>query len=61
MLSGAIQPQVSHEAAFAARPVQPNVLADKGIGSEIEQEKEEQEEQYDDVMEEKNKSDQASP
>ena len=39
--------------------MQPNVLADKGIGSEIEPEKEELEEQYEDVLEEKNKSDQA--
>ena len=60
LLSGAIQPQVAHEAPLAARPVQPNVLEDKGIGSEIEPEKEEQEEQYEDVLEEKNKSNQAS-
>ena len=45
---------------MAARPVQPNVLADKGIGSEIEPEKEEQEEQYEDVLEDKDNSDQAS-
>ena len=42
LLSGAIQPQVAHEAPLAAQPVQPKVLADKGIGSEIEQEKVEQ-------------------
>ena len=60
LLSGAIQPQVAHEALLAARPLQPNVLADKGIGSEIEPEKEEQEEQYEDVLEENDKSDQAS-
>ena len=28
MLSGTIQPQVAHEEPLAARPVQPNVLAD---------------------------------
>ena len=31
LITGAIQPQVAHEAPLAARPVQPNVLADKGI------------------------------
>ena len=36
LLSGAIQPQVVHEAPLAARPVQPKVLADKSIESEIE-------------------------
>ena len=36
MLSGAILPQVVFEAPPAARPVQPKVLADKGIGPEIE-------------------------
>ena len=41
LLSGAIQPQVAQEAHPAARPVQPKVLADKGIGPEIEPEKEE--------------------
>ena len=59
LLSGAIQPQVAHDAPLAARPVQPKVLADKGIGSEIEPENEEQEEQYEDVLEVKDKSDQA--
>ena len=39
LLNGAIQPQVAHEAPLAARTVQPKVLADKDIGSEIEQEK----------------------
>ena len=53
LLRGAIQPQVAHEAPLAARPVQPTVFADKGIGSEIEPDKEEQEEQYEDVLEEK--------
>ena len=60
MLSGAIQLQVSHEAPLAACPVQPQILADKGIGPEIEPEKKEQEEKYEDVLEEKDKSDQAS-
>ena len=60
LLSGAIQPQVAHEAPLAAWPVQPKVLANKDILSEIELEKEEQE-QYEDVMENKDKSDQASP
>ena len=60
LLSGAIQPQVAHEAPLAARPVQPKVLADKYIGSEIEPEKKEQEEQYEDVLDEKDKSDQAN-
>ena len=31
LLSGAIQPHVAHEAPLAAQPVQPKVLADKGI------------------------------
>ena len=53
LLSGAIQPQVAHEAPLAARPVQPKVLADKGIEPEIDPEKEEQEEQYEDVLEKK--------
>ena len=60
LLSGAIQPQVAYEAHPAARPVQPKVLTDNNIGPEIEPEKEEQEEQYDDVLEDKDKSDQAS-
>ena len=34
LLRGAIQPQVVHEAPLAARPVQPQILADKGIGPE---------------------------
>ena len=60
LFSGAIQPQVAHEAHPVARPVQPKVLADKGIGPEIELEKEEQQEQYEDVLKNKDKSDQAS-
>ena len=38
--------------------MQPKVLADKGIGSEIEPEKEKQKDQYEDVLKEKDKSDQ---
>ena len=60
LLSGAIQPHVAHEAPLAARPVQPKVLADKGIGPEIEPEKKKQEEKYEDVFEKKIKSDQTS-
>ena len=40
--------------------MQDKVLADKGIGPEIDPEKEEQEEQYKDVLEEKDKSDLAN-
>ena len=47
-------------APLAAWPVQPKVSADNGIGSDIEPEKEEQEVQYEDALEEKDKSDQAS-
>ena len=36
MLSGANQPQVAHKAPLTARPVKPKVLAEKGIGPEIE-------------------------
>ena len=36
LLSNVIQPQVAHKAPLEARPVQPKVLADKGIVSEIE-------------------------
>ena len=53
LLSGAIQPQVAHEAPLAARPVQPQIVAEKGIGAEIEPEKEEQDKHYEDVLEEK--------
>ena len=53
LLSSAIQPKVAHEAPLGARPVQPKVLADKGIKSEIEPEQKEQEEQYEDVLKEK--------
>ena len=60
LLSGVIQPQVAHEAPLASRPVLPKVLANKGIGSEIKPEKEEQQKQYEDVLKEKDKLDQAS-
>ena len=43
-----------------AWPVPPKVLADKGIGLKIEPGKEEQEEQYKDILDDKDKSDQAS-
>ena len=57
LLSGTMPPQVAFEALPAARPVQPKVLADKGIGPEIELE---EDKQYEDVLEEKDKSAQAS-
>ena len=41
-------PQVAFEAPPATRPLQPKVLADKGIGPEIKPEDKEQEEQYED-------------
>ena len=53
-------PQIALEALPAALPVQPKVLADKGTGPEIEPEYKEQEDQYEDVLEEKDKSAQAS-
>ena len=52
--------QVALEAPPAALPVQPKVLADKGIGPEIEPDKKEQDELYEDELEEKDKSAQAS-
>ena len=45
---------------MAARPVQAKVLADEGIGPEIEPDEDEQEEQYEDVIDEKDESAQAS-
>ena len=45
LLIGAIPLQVALVAPPAARPLQPKILADKGIGPEIEPEEEEQEEQ----------------
>ena len=60
LLSGAIPLQVAFEEPPAARPVQPKVLADKGIGPEIEPEENEQNEKYEHVLEAKDKSAQAS-
>ena len=60
LLSGAIPPQVALEAAPAARPVQPKILTDKGIGLEIEPKEEEQEGQYEEVLDEKDMLVQAS-
>ena len=60
LLSGTMAPQVAFEASPAALPVQPKVLADKGIGPEIKPEEKEQEKQYEDEQEEKDKSPQAS-
>ena len=40
LLSGSIPPQLALEVPPAARPVQHNVLADKGIGPKIEPEEE---------------------
>ena len=59
LLSGAIQTQVAHEAPLTARLVQPKVLAEKVIGSEIEPDTKEKEEQYEDVFKGKDKLDQA--
>ena len=56
LLSGTMTFQVAFEAPPVARTVQPKVLADKGIGPEIESE---EEEQYNDVLK-KNKSAQAN-
>ena len=43
LLRGAIPPQVTFEAPPAARPVQPKVLAENGIGLKIEPKEEEPE------------------
>ena len=53
LLSGTMPPQFALEAPPAARPVLPKVLADKGLGPEIEPKDKEQEEQYEDVLEKK--------
>ena len=50
LLSGAFQPQVAHETPLAAWPMQPKAVANKGIKSEIEPEKEEQKEQYENIL-----------
>ena len=59
-MSGSIPPQVAREELPTAEPVQPKIIADKGIGPEIKPEEEEQEKQNEDVLEEKDESDQAS-
>ena len=51
LLSGSIQPQVACEELPAAQPVQPKVIANNGIKTEIEPEEEEQDKQYEDVLE----------
>ena len=60
LLSGTMPSQVALEAPRAALPVQPKVLANKGIGPKIEPEEKEQEELYEDLLEEKDKSAQAN-
>ena len=60
MLNGAISPQIARMALPAAQPVQPTFLADKGIRSEIEPKEKEQDEQYENILEHKDKSDTAS-
>ena len=50
LLSGEIPPQVGFEALLAVRLVQPKILVDKRIKPEIEPE---EDEQYEDVLEEK--------
>ena len=60
LLSSAISHQAALKAAQAAWPVQTKVLEDKGIGPEIEPKGEVQEKQYEDVLEDKNTSDQGS-
>ena len=57
ILSGAIPPQVALEAPPAAWPVQPKVIADNGIKSNIETENKEQ---YVDVQEDKYMSNHAT-
>ena len=50
LLNNANPPQVALEALPAARRISPKVLENKGIGPEIEQDEEEQEEQYENVL-----------
>ena len=59
-MSGSIPLQVALEKLQEALPVQPKVIEDKGIGPELVPKEKEQEEQYEYVLEEKDKSDQAS-
>ena len=60
LLNGAIPFQDAIQALPAARFVQPKVSPDRGIKPEIEQKEEEQNEQYEDVLEEKDKLAKAS-
>ena len=60
VLSGALFARPALESPPPAPQIQLKVLAEKGIGPEIEPEKEEQDEQYEDVLEDKDKSDEAS-
>ena len=53
LLSSTMPPQLAFEAQPAALQVKPKVLADKDIKQEIDPEKKEQEESYEDVLEEK--------
>ena len=55
LLSSSILYQVALEAPTAAKPVQLKVLADKSIGPKIEPEKEKQEEQYKNLLKDKDK------
>ena len=60
LLSHAISPHVAREATPPSPPVIPKDLADKVIGPEIQLEEEEEQEQYQDLLEVINKSAQAS-
>ena len=60
MLSVAITLQVALEAPPAGRPVQPKVLADKGIGHEIKPKEEEKKKKYEDIREVKDNTAKAS-
>ena len=53
MLGNAIPPLGARQALPKARPVQPKVLADKGIGPEFEFKQEEEKKQYAYLLEEK--------
>ena len=55
-MRGAIPPQVAYVALPAAYPMKPNVLAYQGIDPE----KQKQKEQYENVLEDRDKSDQTS-
>ena len=53
LINGTMPPTVACEAPPAALPVQPKVLADKGIKPEIEPDEQKPKELYEDVLEEK--------